>query len=108
MKYIPVWFPGAGFKRTAQTWKKNLEQVVDKPYAFVQQRMSGKFEPSYLANLLKASPQMGPEEEMVAKWTAGSLYTGGADTVGHSSARNATGQLIMVRRFVLLKPFSWP
>ncbi|OKP05847.1 O-methylsterigmatocystin oxidoreductase [Penicillium subrubescens] len=66
-----------------QEWKKQLENVVDKPYAFVQRRMnSGKFQPSYLSNLFKASgyPLVGSEEEIIAKWTAGSLYTGGADT----------------------------
>ncbi|KAJ5378228.1 uncharacterized protein N7496_005637 [Penicillium cataractarum] len=83
LKYVPAWLPGAGFKRTAQQWKKNLQDVVNKPYAFVRQRMdSGQFQPSYLANLFQASgyPQAGSEEELVAKWTAGSLYTGGADT----------------------------
>ncbi|GLI79445.1 hypothetical protein PoHVEF18_007780 [Penicillium ochrochloron] len=83
LKYVPAWFPGVGFKRTAQEWKKHLEDVVDKPYAFVQRRMnSGKSQPSYLSNLFKASgyPPIGSEEEIIAKWTAGSLYTGGADT----------------------------
>lgn len=89
VKYVPAWFPGAGFKRTAQEWKKHLENVVDKPYAFVHRRMnSGKFQPSYLSNLFKASgyPLVGSEEEIIAKWTAGSLYTGGADTVCFDSA----------------------
>lgn len=86
MKYIPAWFPGAGFKRTAKAWKQNLENVANKPYTFVQQRMrDGKYEPSYLSNLFKADgcPASGTEEEIVAKWTAASLYTGGADTVCH-------------------------
>ncbi|KAJ5628173.1 hypothetical protein N7490_010401 [Penicillium lividum] len=83
LKYVPAWFPGAGFKRKAQAWKKNLENTADIPYAFVQQRMkSDQFEPSYLSNLFKADgyPAAGSEEETVAKWTAASLYTGGADT----------------------------
>ncbi|KAF3391419.1 O-methylsterigmatocystin oxidoreductase [Penicillium rolfsii] len=83
LTHIPRWFPGASFKRTAQDWKKNLEKVMDVPYAFVKKRVeSGKFQPSYLANLFKASgyPPIGSEEELVAKWSAGSLYTGGADT----------------------------
>lgn len=44
---------------------------------------SGKFEPSYLSNLFQAEgcPSAGTEEEIVAKWTSASLYTGGADTV---------------------------
>jgi hypothetical protein len=73
-------------------WKKNLEKVADKPYDFVQRRMeAGKHEPSYLANLFKTDgyPTSGSEEELVAKWTAASLYTGGADTVGFASGSNA-------------------
>lgn len=76
VKYMPAWFPGAGFKRTAQEWKKQLESVVDKPYAFVHRRMnSGKFQPSYLSNLFKASgyPLAGSEEEIIAKSIPGSL-----------------------------------
>ncbi|KAJ5606342.1 hypothetical protein N7510_009123 [Penicillium lagena] len=83
LKYVPSWFPGASFKRIAREWKKNLENVADKPYDFVRRRRdAGKHEPSYLANLFKEEgyPVSGTEKELVAKWTAASLYTGGADT----------------------------
>lgn len=109
VKYIPAWFPGASFKRTAQEWKKNLENVMNIPYAFVRQRMdSGKFQPSYLANLFKASgyPPVGSEAELVAKWTAGSLYTGGADTVCLCTPHRPMVQLIIARPFVQLKHSS--
>lgn len=84
MRYLPACLPGANFKRIAQAWKANLEAVAAKPYAFVRKQMEdGKYEPSYLSNLFKTSgyPPAGSEEETVAKWTAASLYTGGADTV---------------------------
>ncbi|KAJ5572746.1 hypothetical protein N7450_009730 [Penicillium hetheringtonii] len=83
LKFIPAWFPGAGFKHKAQMWKKNLEDVADRPYKFVQKCMeSGRYEASYLSNLFKANgcPSPGSEEETIAKWTSASLYTGGADT----------------------------
>ncbi|OGE54266.1 hypothetical protein PENARI_c006G06548 [Penicillium arizonense] len=83
LKYVPSWVPGAGFKRKAQVWKKNLETVADKPYAFVKQKMEGgRYVPSYLSNLFKTAgyPLPGSEDELIAKWTAASLYTGGADT----------------------------
>lgn len=84
MKFVPAWFPGAGFKRKAQDWKRNLEDVAGLPYNFVKERMSsGIFEASYLSDLFKENgcPQSGTEEDIVAKWTSASLYTGGADTV---------------------------
>ncbi|KAJ5653212.1 hypothetical protein N7490_000215 [Penicillium lividum] len=41
LKYVPAWFPGAGFKRTAQEWRRSLEDVAKKPYALVQKRIEG-------------------------------------------------------------------
>lgn len=58
--------------------------VAEKPYAFARrQTEEGRYEPSYLSNLFKTTgcPSPGSEEEFVAKWSAASLYTGGADTV---------------------------
>jgi hypothetical protein len=83
VKYVPSWFPGAGFKQTANLWRNHLSGIADRPYDFVKQQIkNGKYTPSYLGDKLKAeSPESGSEEELVAKWTAASLYTGGADTV---------------------------
>jgi hypothetical protein len=100
VKYLPAWLPGAGFKRTAQAWKANLENVVEKPYAFVRQQMdNGKYEPSYLSDLFKTGyPPAQSEEELVAKWTAGSLYTGGADTVCCSeSSASSVGMVFSMK-----------
>jgi hypothetical protein len=84
VKYIPDWFPGAGFKQTAKEWNKTLVDLVEKPYRFVKQRMAeGKHRPSYLSKLLKDG-DISNEEDHVAKWTAASLYSGGADTVSYN------------------------
>ncbi|KAJ0421285.1 cytochrome P450 [Aspergillus carlsbadensis] len=83
LKYLPNWFPGAGFKRTAATWRKNLLTTIEKPYRLVLEQMKeGKYPDSYLSNLLEEAQgrTLTAEEEQVIKWTAGSLYTGGADT----------------------------
>ncbi|KAJ5297431.1 hypothetical protein N7508_007680 [Penicillium antarcticum] len=82
LKYVPSWFPGAGFKRTAKLWREHLVGIADRPYEFVKQQIeSGKYTPSYLGDMLKDGfPEPGSEKELVAKWTSASLYTGGADT----------------------------
>ncbi|KAI9375047.1 cytochrome P450 [Aspergillus egyptiacus] len=83
LKLIPGWFPGAGFKRTAAAWKNNLITTIEKPYRFVVQQMEqGKHPASYLSNLLEENhgKTLSAEEQQVIKWSAGSLYTGGADT----------------------------
>jgi hypothetical protein len=84
VKYLPAWFPGAGFKRTAREWRKTLEEVAKKPYALVQKRIEdGKYQPSLLSDIFKLNgiPSPGSEEELVARWTTASLYGAGADTV---------------------------
>ncbi|PYH83308.1 cytochrome P450 [Aspergillus uvarum CBS 121591] len=83
LKHVPAWFPGAGFKRTGLAWNRILLTTVEKPYQFVRQQMQReKFTASYVSSLLEGRDldTLTPEEEHIIKWTAGSLYTGGADT----------------------------
>lgn len=83
VKYLPTWFPGAGFQRTAREWRHNLTSLAERPYAFVlHQRSKQKDAASYVSRHLDLlnSPAT-PEEESVIKWTAGVMYAGGADTV---------------------------
>lgn len=35
VKYLPEWFPGAGFKCKAREWRKTMVQVRDEPYKYV-------------------------------------------------------------------------
>lgn len=84
MRYIPAWFPGAGFKRTAASWRENLLETTEKPYRLVLQQMAqGMYPASYLSKLLEESQdrQLTPKEEQVIKFSTASLYAGGVDTV---------------------------
>lgn len=83
VKYLPAWFPGARFVKIAQGYKSRAQSFSDVPYAFTKQQISnGSFVPSFLSNLLRDNPvEPGTEEEEIIKWSAGSLYAGGADTV---------------------------
>ncbi|KAH8114366.1 cytochrome P450 oxidoreductase [Phellopilus nigrolimitatus] len=86
LRYIPEWVPGAGFQRTAKRFHATVTELVEKPYAFVKQQMAaGTAAPSYVSALLeKFDPEgrnsLSSGEEHVIKWSASSLYTGGADT----------------------------
>jgi len=75
--------PGAGFKQTAAAWRKTLEDMSNKPYDFVKQQMAQQTnKPSYLSKLLAHNDGiLSPEEDITAKWSAASLYVGGADSV---------------------------
>ena len=37
VKYVPEWFPGAGFKTFARTAKKNLDDSVNLPFHHVKE-----------------------------------------------------------------------
>ena len=39
LAYVPSWFPGAGFKRKAADWRKLNRTMVEKPFAYVQERL---------------------------------------------------------------------
>ncbi|KAK5129264.1 hypothetical protein LTR08_003643 [Meristemomyces frigidus] len=84
LEYLPEWVPGTGFKRTARLWKQTLMSVVDDPYVFVTSQMaSGKGRPSFVSRSIeqaRTEKALGAEEEHAIKWSAASLYTGGADT----------------------------
>ncbi|KAJ5424189.1 Cytochrome P450 E-class group I [Penicillium cf. griseofulvum] len=82
LKYLPAWFPGAGFQRTAREWRDALTTLAEKPYAFVlHQRSKGKDVDSYVSRHLDALDRpVTPDEESVIKWTAAIIYGAGADT----------------------------
>ena len=41
LKYVPAWFPGAGWKRTAERFRRTLTNMTDVPYRFVQEQIVG-------------------------------------------------------------------
>ncbi|KAJ5762254.1 uncharacterized protein N7511_005636 [Penicillium nucicola] len=70
------------FAKIAKDSKLRAAAFSDTPYAFVKDQMkNGTFVPSFLSNLLQENPvEQGTEDETIIKWSAGSLYAGGADT----------------------------
>jgi hypothetical protein len=90
VKYLPEWFPGTGFKRTARNWGQNLIDMTERPYAFVKSQMAqGKYETSFISELLESdTAELDAEEEFVIKWSGMSLYAAGADTVGNEDPRD--------------------
>ncbi|KAF9463430.1 cytochrome P450 [Collybia nuda] len=80
LRYIPSWFPGAGFKKLVALWSSNLFEMAERPHALVKQQMSmGKASTSFASTLL-GTDSLTSEEEFDIKWSALSLYAGGSDT----------------------------
>jgi len=91
LRFLPSWFPGAGFQKIAMKYRRHGREMVEKPFAFVQQQMAkGTAENSYVANLLEElrqakeigdlSDSAAAEEEASIKWSASVLYGAGAET----------------------------
>ena len=39
LKYVPSWFPGAGFHKKAARWKEVTYIMADKPFLHVQEQL---------------------------------------------------------------------
>jgi hypothetical protein len=39
LKYVPSWFPGAGFQKKAARWKEAINTMVEKPFRHVQEQL---------------------------------------------------------------------
>ncbi|KAK6977026.1 cytochrome P450, partial [Favolaschia claudopus] len=75
LKYIPSWFPGAGFQHLAKKYRRTCKEAADIPLSFVQ----GQAGKSYAADLL-SHPNLSEEQYLDIKWSAASFYMGGTDT----------------------------
>ncbi|KAJ5400901.1 hypothetical protein N7465_011390 [Penicillium sp. CMV-2018d] len=89
IKYLPDWFPGMSYRKTAQEWKAVNEAAAELPYEFVKRQVIHKAHlPSYVSNLLERNMaksdsddiKLSPADEEAIKWTAVSLYAAGSDS----------------------------
>jgi cytochrome P450 len=86
LQYLPVNFPGAGFQKQAQKWRKSIQATAYIPYRFVQRQMeTHTYRPSYVSKLVQLlrqeeSAALNKEDEEAIIWTAASLYGAAADT----------------------------
>jgi cytochrome P450 len=82
LESLPDWLPGSGFKRTARLWKQTMTDVAELPYNFAKNRI-GEDRTSFISKSIEQARREGsfsPEDEHAIKWSAASMYTGGADT----------------------------
>ena len=41
LKYVPSWFPGAGFQKKAAHWKVLVTKMAEEPFRYVQEQLVG-------------------------------------------------------------------
>ena len=39
LKYVPSWFPGAGFQKKAALWREATNAMAEKPFCHVQEQL---------------------------------------------------------------------
>ncbi|KZT35829.1 cytochrome P450 [Sistotremastrum suecicum HHB10207 ss-3] len=66
LKYVPAWFPFAGFKRKAAIWRANLLETVERPYVAVKEQLrNGTARVSYVAQHLSEGPLDAETEDLL-------------------------------------------
>ena len=39
LKYVPSWFPGAGFQKKAAHWREVNKLLIEKPFSYVKEQL---------------------------------------------------------------------
>ncbi|KAH8114934.1 cytochrome P450 [Phellopilus nigrolimitatus] len=89
LRYIPTWFPGAGFKREALITRKLSDMMMEIPFNKVkEERASGTAQTSLVNNLLEVYENLkviNEDHEVNIKHVGAAMYGAGVDTVGFFS-----------------------
>ncbi|KAM5539712.1 hypothetical protein V8D89_006525 [Ganoderma adspersum] len=84
LKYVPPWFPGAGFQRQAARWRHTYELVRNKTYdGSIATMRKGPFQHSMVTTMVKEAEEEGTfsaETDDLARGVSAAVYLGGADT----------------------------
>ncbi|CAE6530860.1 unnamed protein product [Rhizoctonia solani] len=100
LRYVPEWFPGAGWKREAAKWRKEKETLIDELYSIGLENMrKGKNGHLLVALMRSQALKLGLTEEEAddhVKHVSITMLTGGADTT--------VGQLVIFFLAMVLYP----
>jgi hypothetical protein len=81
LRYVPAWFPGAGFKKEAAFAKKRIHNLAELPVQFVQEQLANDSRVPSLVGDMMAEGNLSEDEFRIMKYAALSFYAGAADTV---------------------------
>ncbi|KAI1360360.1 cytochrome protein [Xylaria arbuscula] len=86
LKYVPEWMVGGRWKKTARAWAATLKETAEKPLQFArQQTASGNQKRSFTTDFYTGlGDSLTPRDHEDFKWTAMTLYGGGADTTANT------------------------
>ncbi|RXW19597.1 hypothetical protein EST38_g6257 [Candolleomyces aberdarensis] len=83
LKYVPSWFPGAGWKRQAAVWREWQDDMRTKPYDVALANIeNGTARPSFLMEAMRSVqdiPSSHDDIELIKDVTA-TIFAGGSET----------------------------
>ncbi|KAI0634234.1 cytochrome P450 [Trametes polyzona] len=80
LRYLPPWFPGAGFRKLGIQTQKLIKAMIDTPFNMVKRQVEAGTAPrSFTSDLLNEPADERSSEEDI-KWVAAGLYAGQSDT----------------------------
>ncbi|KAH7320422.1 cytochrome P450 [Rhizoctonia solani] len=82
LQHVPEWFPGAAWKRKANKWRSQTEDMLNMPFEWTKSQLdAGNAPPSMLTSLLaKCTGDETAEEIDTIRWATGTLFAAGTDT----------------------------
>ncbi|KAJ7491020.1 cytochrome P450 [Mycena latifolia] len=83
LRFLPDWFPGAGFKIQARKWHEEMYGQFSKSHDWTKEQMvAGTAVPTFTSTLLQPpdGPPADAETEDIVLWAAKALYIAGAET----------------------------
>ncbi|KAJ6562700.1 cytochrome P450 [Mycena vulgaris] len=85
LKYVPSWFPGAGFKRKASRWRKVTHELLEAPFAEAKRNIvmgtaRSSFTSLRISALAESQDKEQKAKETAIKATAANIYAAGSDT----------------------------
>ncbi|KAF8999670.1 cytochrome P450 [Cyathus striatus] len=81
LRYIPAWFPGAGWKRKVPIYKEDMNKMLDIPFEWAKQQLKEGIEkPGFVHASLSSTESLTQEQIYGIKMTAAGMYGGATDT----------------------------
>ncbi|KAF8657595.1 hypothetical protein AX16_002176 [Volvariella volvacea WC 439] len=80
LRYVPDWFPGAGWKKFARRSADVVQRSVHEPYNWTKSQMEINAVDSFISDNLADTGDMGEEAIDLLRWTARAMYSSGGDT----------------------------
>ncbi|KAF8511387.1 cytochrome P450 [Gautieria morchelliformis] len=88
LKYVPEWFPGAGFRKTARLWRQDITDMNVVPFEVVKKALNaGNASPSFTSSLLEdltSDTTARADEETIIRGVGSTVYGAGSDTTVHT------------------------